>query len=232
MLYLIPSLLADDQSVDRVLPADVKTLISSLDYFLVENVKTARRFLKKVDRDIVIDELRFEILDKRSTEDEVLQMILPLLNDKKAGIISEAGCPGIADPGALAVELCHQNNVKVVPLVGPSSILLALMASGMNGQIFTFHGYLPIDKKQRSQAIRQLDREVVQHGSSQIFMETPYRNHQLLDDILKNASDYTRLCIAANITADDEMIVTKPIAEWRKTKIDIHKKPAIFILGK
>jgi len=147
-------------------------------------------------------------------------------------VISEAGCPGIADPGALAVEICHQNNVPVVPLVGPSSILLALMASGMNGQGFTFHGYLPIEKKAKSQKIKELDRLASQTGVSQIFMETPYRNNQLLQDVVKTCANYSKLCIAANITSKDEFIKTKPIVEWKKTKVDLHKIPAIFILGK
>ena len=199
MLYLIPSTLAEKETVNAVIPNDVQHIIKSLDYFLVENVKTARRFLKAVDQSIVIDDLTFEILDKKTSEDDALQMILPLLEGKKAGVISEAGCPGIADPGALAVEMCHQNNIPVVPLVGPSSILLALMASGMNGQGFTFHGYLPIDKRDRAQKIKELDRLAVQTGSSQIFMETPYRNNQLLDDIIKNCAKYSKLCIASTL---------------------------------
>ena len=229
MLFLIPSTLAENETLNVVIPNDVQNIIKSLDYFLVENIKTARRFLKSVDKSIIIDDLTFEILDKKTTEDEALQLILPLLQGRKAGVISEAGCPGVADPGALAVELCHQNNIKVIPLVGPSSILLALMASGMNGQGFTFHGYLPIDKKARIQKIKELDRN---SSVSQIFMETPYRNNQLLQDVLKNSSNYTKLCVACNITSKEEMIKTKPIVEWKKTKIDLHKKPTIFILGK
>jgi len=232
MLYLIPSTLAENETVNAVIPTEVQQIIKSLDYFLVENIKTARRFLKAVDKSIIIDDLTFEILDKKSTEDEVLQIILPLLQGQKAGVISEAGCPGIADPGALAVEICHQNNVPVVPLVGPSSILLALMASGMNGQGFTFHGYLPIEKKAKSQKIKELDRLASQTGVSQIFMETPYRNNQLLQDVVKTCANYSKLCIAANITSKDEFIKTKPIVEWKKTKVDLHKIPAIFILGK
>lgn len=232
MLYLIPSILAENETVNSVIPQDVQQIVKSLDYFLVENIKTARRFLKAVDKSIEIDDLTFEILDKKSTEDEVLQMILPLLQGKKAGVISEAGCPGIADPGALAVEMCHQNNIPVVPLVGPSSILLALMASGMNGQGFTFHGYLPIDKKEKAHKIKELDRLSSQTGVSQIFMETPYRNNQLLEDLVKNCSAYSKLCIACNITSSEEYIKTKPIVDWKKTKVDLHKKPTIFILGK
>lgn len=232
MLYLIPSTLAEKETVNAVIPNDVQHIIKSLDYFLVENVKTARRFLKAVDQSIVIDDLTFEILDKKTSEDDALQMILPLLEGKKAGVISEAGCPGIADPGALAVEMCHQNNIPVVPLVGPSSILLALMASGMNGQGFTFHGYLPIDKRDRAQKIKELDRLAVQTGSSQIFMETPYRNNQLLDDIIKNCAKYSKLCIASNITSSEEYIKTKAIIDWKSTKVDLNKKPTIFVLGK
>lgn len=232
MLYLIPSTLAEKETVNAVIPTDVQNIIKSLDYFLVENIKTARRFLKSVDKSIEIDDLTFEILDKKTSEDDALQMILPLLQGKKAGIISEAGCPGVADPGALAVEMCHQNNIPVVPLVGPSSILLALMASGMNGQGFTFHGYLPIEKRDKAQKIKELDRLATQTGVSQIFMETPYRNNQLLQDLIKNCGNYSKLCIASNITSSDEYIKTKPITDWKNEKIDINKKPTIFILGK
>lgn len=232
MLYLIPSTLAENDTINGVLPTDVQHLIKSLDYFLVENIKTARRFLKSIDKSIVIDDLTFEILDKKTSEDEALQYILPLLQGKSAGVISEAGCPGIADPGALVVELCHQNNIKVVPLVGPSSILLALMASGMNGQGFSFNGYLPIDKKEKSIKIREMEKLAIQKGITQIFMETPYRNNQLLDDILKNCAQHTKLCIAANVTSKEEFIKTQSIADWKKNKINLNKIPAIFILGK
>ena len=232
MLYLIPSTLAEYETIPSVIPNDVQNIIKSLDYFLVENIKTARRFLKAVDKSIVIDDLTFEILDKKTHEDDALQMILPLIQGKKAGVISEAGCPGVADPGALVAELCHQNNIPVVPLVGPSSILMALMASGMNGQGFTFHGYLPIDRKEKSQKIKELDRLANGSGISQIFMETPYRNNQLLDDIIKNSSKYSKLCVACNITSVNEYIKTKPIVDWKKEKIDLNKKPTIFILGK
>lgn len=232
MLYLIPSTLAEFETTNSVIPQEVQGIIKSLDYFLVENIKSARRFLKAIDKSIVIDDLTFEILDKKTNEDDALEMVLPLLQGKSAGVISEAGCPGIADPGALAVELCHQNNISVIPLVGPSSILLALMASGMNGQGFTFHGYLPIDKKEKAHKIKELDRLSTQTGVSQIFMETPYRNNQLLGDIIKNCAKYTKLCIAANITSENEYIKTKPIVDWKKEKIDLNKKPTIFILGK
>ena len=232
MLYLIPSTLAENETVQVVIPKDVQDIIKSLDYFLVENIKTARRFLKSIDRSIDIDSLKFEILNKKSTEDEALQMILPLLQGEKAGVISEAGCPGIADPGALVVELCHQNNIKVVPLVGPSSILLALMASGMNGQGFTFHGYLPIDKRDRALKIKEIDRVAAQTGISQIFMETPYRNNQLFQDIIRNCAKYSKLCIASSITSSEEYIKTKPIIDWKKEKVDLNKKPTIFVLGK
>lgn len=230
-LYLIPSYLAEKTFDKSVVPL-TKQVIEELDFFIVENIKTARRYIKSVYKDKDIDSTQFEIINKKSTEDEVMDVVLPIINGQSAGVISEAGAPGIADPGAMVVEFCHQNNIEVIPLVGPSSIFMALMASGMNGQGFTFHGYLPIDKSERKRKIQELETTMNKTGFSQIFMETPYRNLQLLEDVVKTCKPYTKLCIASNITAPDEWIKTKPIQQWKGKKVDIHKKPTIFVIGK
>ena len=227
-LFLIPTVLADDTS-GTVLSPQITDTVLNLDTFFVENVRTARRFISSLKLGKVIDELTFFELTKDTPLTETRQQLLDLT--KNAGIISEAGCPGVADPGAVAVKLAHEIGIKVVPLVGPSSILLALMASGMSGQSFTFHGYLPIDKVQRKKAIQQLERDAQMRNQTQIFMETPFRNNQLMEAVLETCQSDTSLCVASSITGSDEFIKTLPVRQWRKEKPDLHKKPTIFLIG-
>lgn len=229
-LYLIPSLLSDSPW-DQVLPIFNSTIIGRINHFFVEDIRSARRFLKKVKPDIQIDDLSFMELNKQTPAHQLASYLKVLEEGNDAGIISEAGCPGVADPGADLVKLAHWKNIEVVPLVGPSSILLALMASGMNGQSFAFSGYLPVKKPERIKRIQQLERMAIQNQQSQIFMETPYRNNHLLDDLLATCQPGTLLCIAADITAEGQLIKTLTIAEWKKRKPDLNRKPVIFILG-
>ncbi|HEV7348137.1 SAM-dependent methyltransferase [Telluribacter sp.] len=229
-LYLIPTVLAED-TAPQVLSPQILEVVGQLDHFLVENVRTARRFISSLRLGKVIDELQFFELNKDTPEFQTYEHLRQLPAGTRVGILSEAGCPGVADPGAVAVGLAHQLGYKVVPLVGPSSILLALMASGMSGQSFAFHGYLPIDKVQRRKAIQQLEREASQRHQTQLFMETPFRNNQLLEAILEACLPDTRLCIACNLTAPDELVRTLPIRAWKQQKPDLHKKPTIFLLG-
>lgn len=228
-LYLIPNLLADDTH-SSVLPQQISEIMANTRIFFVENVKTTRRFISSLKLGIVIDSLTFIELDKYTTYEQLFPQLYQL--KENAGIISEAGCPGIADPGSLAVEIAHALNIKVIPLVGPSSILLALMASGFSGQSFAFHGYLPIDKDERVKKLRLLEKDALAKKQTQLFIETPYRNNQMLESILKNLNPALKVCLACNITAPDEFIKTKSIAEWKKgTLPDLHKKPCMFLLG-
>ncbi|WP_299708991.1 SAM-dependent methyltransferase [uncultured Pontibacter sp.] len=232
-LYLIPTILADD-TADQVISPQVKDTVRRLTYFIVENLRTARRYVKSICPELVIEQLQFVQVDKDATPAQVQASLKPLLEQGiDAGIISEAGCPGIADPGAEVAKYAHQKGIRVVPFAGPSAIFLSLMASGFNGQRFAFHGYLPIEKGPRLQALRNLEKEMLQHDQTQIFMETPYRNNKLLEDLLQTLSGGTRLCIAANITSPEhEFIQTKTIAEWKGKLPDIHKQPAVFLVYK
>ena len=230
-LYLIPSTLGDT-SIERVLPPDLTLLISSIPVFIVENIRTARRFLKKVNRDIIIDELTFFELNQHTDKKDIIRFLEPIQKGLNIGIISEAGCPAVADPGADVVKIAHTQNIQVVPLVGPSSILMALMASGMSGQNFAFNGYLPIKNPEKAQQIKFLEKRMQTEGQTQIFIETPYRNAQLLEDLLKNCDPQTLLCIAVDITLDSEFILTKTISFWKSNIPDIQKRPAIFMIGK
>lgn len=229
-LYLIPTVIAPDTH-EQALPAAVKATVNTLKYFLVENVRTARRFLSAWGVEQSISSLHFEVLDKRTDEGELKRLFAPIWRGEDIGVMSEAGCPGVADPGALAVAYAHRHNVEVVPLVGPSSFLLALMGSGFSGQSFTFHGYLPIDKGQRVKAIRKLEKQSQEWKQTQIFMETPYRNNQLLDALLKSCHPDTQLCIARNLTGADELLKTKTIKMWKPQKPDLHKVPVVFLLS-
>jgi 16S rRNA (cytidine1402-2'-O)-methyltransferase len=230
-LYLIPSVLAEDTD-DAVIPPQVKACVAGLSYFIVENARTARRYIKRIVPEKVIEELQIVVIDKDSPEADVKKALEPLKKGISAGIISEAGCPGVADPGAELAKWAHRQHLKVVPLVGPSAILLALMASGFNGQSFAFHGYLPIDKRDRVQVLRQLEKEMLQKDQTQIFMETPYRNNQLLQDLVQHLTPAYRLCIAANITGPNELIRTDTLANWKQQLPDLHKQPAVFLLYK
>jgi 16S rRNA (cytidine1402-2'-O)-methyltransferase len=226
-LFLIPTILAPETQ-ETVLPPQIKAVVNELNVFFVEELRTARRFISSLKLNKVIDEITFYELNKDTPPEQTLSQLKNLKTD--AGIISEAGCPGIADPGAVAVGFAHQLGHKVVPLVGPSSILMALMASGFNGQSFTFNGYLPIDKQLRIKSLQSLEQIAKKKQQTQIFMETPFRNNQLLEDVLQNLNPETLLCIACNVTAEDEFIKTLRIKDWRKSKPDLHKKPTIFLL--
>lgn len=230
-LYLIPTTLGET-ALDRILPANNANIISALKYFIVEDVRTARRFLKKTNPTIVIDDLTFFTLNQHTSPAEISTFLKPLTDGHDVGIISEAGCPAIADPGADVVALAQQKQFKVVPLVGPSSILLALMASGFNGQSFAFVGYLPIQPADRSKALKKLENRVYSESQSQIFIETPYRNMKMLDEIISACQPTTKLCIAADITLDTEFIQTKNLKDWKKQLPDLNKRPCIFILYK
>ncbi len=230
-LYLIPTLLADE-TADAVLPPTVRAVIETTDAYFVENVRSARRFISGLKTGRVIDETTFYDLDKDTPPADTRRQIQELMEGKRnAGVLSEAGCPGVADPGAVVVGMAHSLGWRVEPLVGPSSILLALMASGLSGQSFVFHGYLPIDRQDRARTLRHLEKEAQQRGQTQIFMETPYRNDALLTDVLTTCQGSTRLCVACNLTAPDAFIRTLPIQEWKKTqKPDLRKKPTVFLL--
>lgn len=229
-IYLIPSTLGDSP-VSAVLPPDLPALLNQTEVYLVENLRSARRFLRKAGFTGRFDELQFFLLNKHTPSAEISSFLAPALAGKDTGIISEAGCPGVADPGAAAVALAHEKKLRVVPLVGPSSILLALMASGFNGQSFAFGGYLPIEPKQRAQSLKKMEKRSQNEHQTQIFMETPFRNNRLLAEILATCHPATRLCIAADITLSNEMIQTRTVGEWKKQKPDLHKRPCIFLLS-
>lgn len=229
-LYLVPNVLSEGDW-QNVLPAQLFPVLTNTRHFIVEDIRTARRFLKQVNREIDIDVCTFYELNKRTKFAEIPAFLKPLELGFDVAVISEAGCPGVADPGADVVKIAHQKNYKVVPLVGPSSILLALMASGLNGQNFAFKGYLPVKPVERIKEIQVLEKRILNQQQTQIFIETPYRNNQLLGDIIKTCSPTTLLCIAANITGENEFIATKNIQQWRGNLPNLHKQPAIFLLG-
>ena len=230
-IILIPTLLGNTEP-QEVLPQAVWEHVAQLKYFAVEELKTARRFLKKLDKDIDINALEFFVLNKHTQDQDIAEMIIPALKGNDIGIMSEAGLPGIADPGARLVELAHQKGVEVKPLSGPSSIFMALMASGLNGQSFAFTGYLPYDERKCRQVLVDLEIRSRKEMQSQAFMETPYRNNKLLELMMKYLQPATRLCIAADITRTNEFIATKTIAGWKNKLPNLHKRPAIFIIQK
>lgn len=230
-LYMIPTTIGDvkDNPNQQIAPSNLITTIG-LRHFIVENIKTTRRFLRKLDPEFDIDNSYFSILNKHTNSNEIQNFLQPCREGENIGLISEAGCPGIADPGATIVSIAHRENIRVIPLIGPSSIFMALMASGLSGQNFCFNGYLPIDKSLRIKKIKQLSSSCM-NGSSQIFMETPFRNDSLLTDLLKNLNENIMLCIASNISSNDEFIKTLTIKDWKKNRPKLNKKPSIFILG-
>lgn len=230
-LYLIPVTLGEVDAAD-VLPYTVKRTIAFIDHYIVENEKTARRSIKSILPEKVQASLHLSTLNKHTDVAEHNEMLKPCFDGLNVGLMSEAGCPGIADPGAAIVKLAHEKGIQVVPLVGPSSILLAMMASGMNGQSFTFHGYLPIDKGERKSALKNLEKLSSDKDQSQLFIETPYRNNKMLEDLVQTLQPSTHLCVAADITLPSEFIKTQRIADWKKTKVDLDKRPAIFIIHK
>lgn len=226
-LYLIPVPIADDAL--HTLPAEVFTHTARIQHFFAENVRTARRFLKQMHPSMAIEPLQFSEIDKHNGPD-INQLKQWLKAGHDVGVMSESGCPGIADPGAVLAEAAHKAGIKVVPLTGPSSLLLSLMASGLNGQSFAFNGYLPVKEPARSQRIKQLEQHARKEKQTQLFIETPYRNNTLLEDFLKNCQPGTQLCIAQNITSPAAMVQTKTIAEWKNNKPALEKSPAVFLL--
>lgn len=232
-LYLIPCPISDETAPWDVLPQTNRAVMNALDYFIVENTRTARRFLSKAGITRPIDTLEFRELNEHTAAGRAIEeLVEPIVRGRSAGVISEAGVPGVADPGAAVVEACHRRGIRVVPLVGPSSILLALMASGLNGQSFAFNGYLPVKPPERAQAIRRFERRARSEGQSQAFIEAPYRNAKLLEQLLQVLAPDTRLCVAADITAPSERIETRTVGEWRQVKLpEINKRPAIFVIG-
>ncbi|MDR1881244.1 MAG: SAM-dependent methyltransferase [Prevotella sp.] len=230
-LFLIPVTLGET-SLEQALPARNKEIILQIKYFIVENIRSARRFLKKTDNNINIDELTFYELNKRTKPEDIDNYLQPITKGFHIGIMSEAGCPAIADPGSDIVAIAQRKNYKVVPLVGPSSILLSLMASGFNGQSFAFQGYLPVDSPERIKKIKQLEHCIYQEHQTQIFIETPYRNQKLAEDMIKHCAPSTKLCIAMNITCEDEFIKTMPVKQWAKHLPDMAKQLCIFLLYK
>lgn len=230
-LYLIPNLLGETP-VEQVLPAYNHEIIMGIRHFIVEDVRTARRFLKQVDRSIDIDQLTFYALNKHTNPEEVASMLKPLEEGSPMGVISEAGCPAVADPGADVVAIAQRKGLKVVPLVGPSSIILAVMGSGFNGQSFAFNGYLPIEPDERIKTLKKLEQRAYSENQTQLFIETPYRNAKMMADIIKACRPQTRLCIAAGLTTQDEYICTRIVKEWRGQLPDLSKIPCIFLIYK
>ena len=229
-LYLIPVTLGDD-NISKVLPGDVLSLAQQLDTFVVESEKSARHFLSTIKTIKPVRELTLNLLNEHTEDKDVAGLLAPLLAGKDVGLMSDAGCPGIADPGAKLVELAHQKGVRVVPFVGPSSIVLSLMASGLNGQQFAFLGYLPIDKALRNQKLKEIEKRSLSHKETQLFIETPYRNQHMLEAILAVCQPNTRLCVACDISLSTEMIITKTIASWKKNPLpELHKRPTVFLL--
>ena len=230
-LYLIPTRLGDNPPLE-VLPLSVKKVVETVNYYIVENEKTARRFIKRVSPKKSQPSLDFKLLNKYTEASEIPSYLDPCFEGHSIGLLSEAGCPGVADPGADVVRVAHEKGIRVIPLVGPSSILLALMSSGMNGQNFAFSGYLPIDKGERKSAIKKLERLSFDNNQTQIVIETPYRNNKLFDEFCQVLHPMTRLCVATDITLPTEFIKTKKVSEWKKSQIDLHKRPTIFIIHK
>ena len=226
-VYLVPSVL--DESALQTIPTYLIDAVKDCKVIFAENERTTRRFLKSICNDIVIDDFEWFTIHK-AEEEQKISFRQKIKEGKNIAIISEAGCPGIADPGQILVELAQQLNVIVKPLVGPSSILLALMASGMNGQRFEFVGYLPIDNIERAKTIKEMESSSAKKNSTEIFIETPYRNNQLIETLLKTCKATTRICIASELTGTNEFVKTKTVADWQKEKIDFHKKPVIFLL--
>lgn len=230
-LYLIPVTLGDT-AINRVLPTYNTEIITDLRFFIVENVRSARRFMKKCNPAINIDGLTFFELNENSDRKNLERMLAPMKEGNSMGIISDAGCPAVADPGADVVAIAQRLGYKVIPLVGPSSILMAVMASGFNGQSFAFNGYLPIDGTERVKKLKQLESRAYNEDQTQLFIETPYRNNKMAEDILQHCRPSTRLCIAMNISCDDEFIVSKSVKAWKNNLPDLHKKPCIFLIYK
>jgi 16S rRNA (cytidine1402-2'-O)-methyltransferase len=230
ILYLLPTTLGSFDTMEKTIPVFNMEVIHRLDYFIVENLRTARRFLRAADHPKAIDELHFFELGKHTPEEAVQSFLNPLLEGKAMGLLSEAGTPCVADPGADIVNIAHQLKIPVVPLVGPNSLILALMASGFNGQNFVFHGYLPVDKMELKRKVSMMEHAIYKQNQTQIFIETPFRNKKLLDALLSFCMKQTKLCVASDLTLESENVATYTIADWKKETADIHKKPTVFLL--
>ncbi len=228
-LYLIPNTLGESP-IEYNLPTETIDIIRSIKHFVVENIRSARRFLKKVDKSIEIDDLTFYVLDKHTNPNDIPGFLKPINDGYPLGLLSEAGCPGVADPGADVVKLAHEKKIRIVPLVGPSSILLSVMASGLNGQSFAFNGYLPLKKGEVGKFIKHLEERSIREKQTQLFIEAPYRNMKLLQELINTCRPQTRLCIACDITLETEYIQTKTVAQWKGKVPDINKRPAIFLI--
>lgn len=227
-VFLIPTIIADETQAE-VIPMQVREVLPSIHHFLAEDVRTARRYLSSLKIFSSIESLHFETLNKDTPAENLKGFFEPVFGGAHMGIISESGCPGVADPGALAVKFAHENGIQVVPLVGPSSLLLALMASGLNGQHFAFHGYLPIDSKEAATSIKAFEKESRVKSQTQLFIETPYRNNQLMTTLLRNLSDETLLCVALDVTGASESIRTFTVKKWKSLTVDFPKSPAVFL---
>lgn len=230
-IYLLPVTIGGEQ-IEAVIPNEVIQRTIALRHFAVENIKTARRYLRKLDRSFPIDDCTFFILNKKTDKADLYPMINSVLDGNNLGVMSEAGCPGIADPGAELIAFAHTKGIHIKPMVGPSSILLALMGSGFSGQEFTFHGYLPKDRKDRINTLKNFEHDTRRTGVSHIFMDTPFRNMNVLEDLLNELTDATMLCIASDITMPTENIQSHSVEDWRTKAYDLNKKPVIFIIGK
>jgi 16S rRNA (cytidine1402-2'-O)-methyltransferase len=228
-LYMIPTTLGENEPLE-VLPISIKRIIEQIDHYIVENEKTARRFIKKISPRKSQSDLYISLLNKFTDKEIIPSFLNPCLEGHNVGVLSEAGCPGIADPGSEVVRIAHEKKIPVVPLVGPSSIILALMASGLNGQNFAFNGYLPIESAERKRAIRKFEKISRENNQSQLFIETPYRNNNLLEEFVKNLAKNTWLCVATDLTLPTEFIATKLVGNWITDSVDLHKRPTIFIV--
>jgi 16S rRNA (cytidine1402-2'-O)-methyltransferase len=229
-IYLIPSTLSEDNS--KVLPQNAIDIVNSLNEFIVENERTARHFLKGIGIQAPLQSLQLHLLNEHTNSKDIFKLLEPVLSGKNVGLLSEAGTPAVADPGSDLIRSAHEKGIEVIPLIGPSSIIMALMASGLNGQSFSFIGYLPKEKNERIKKLKELEKQSLSKNQTQIFIETPYRNQHLFEDILSTCEKSTALCIACNITANDEFIKTKTIEEWKKRIPVINKKPTVFLIGK
>ncbi|HEY9100612.1 SAM-dependent methyltransferase [Chitinimonas sp.] len=230
-LYLVPAPLGDDSPLDAILPADVRSTANRIGHWIVENAKTARRFLKLYGPERMMAELAMQELNEHTKDAELKALLAPLLAGQDVGLISEAGCPGVADPGANLVRLAHQQGIRVVPLVGPSSILLALMASGASGQRFRFHGYLPVEAGPRLERLRELERDSAKLDEAQLFIETPYRNDAMVDAVLQACRPTTQLTVARDLSCNDELVVSQPLSRWKsQPRPELKKRPAMFVL--
>ena len=228
-LYLIPTTLGNSAPLE-VLPISIKKAIENIDHYIVENEKTARHFIKSISPRKSQPDLTLFALNKFTEDTDIPAFLNPCLEGLDMGVLSEAGCPGVADPGAAVVKIAHERNIQVVPLVGPTSIILAMMASGLNGQNFAFNGYLPIDSAERKKKIKQLEKRSKEENQSQLFIETPYRNNKMLEELQRSLNATTRITVACDLTLPTELIKTKTVAGWKTEKLDLHKKPAIFII--